>query len=71
MGVAELPDRRELAAFWRRWKIGELEIFGLATRDDFGPESDIDLLVEFEVGHHPGIDEYIAMHDELHALFGQ
>jgi predicted nucleotidyltransferase len=43
----ELP-RRQLAAFCRRWKVTELALFGSVLREDFRPESDIDLLVALE-----------------------
>ena len=43
-------DHEELAAFCPRNHISTLSVFGSALRDDFGPESDVDLLVEFEPG---------------------
>lgn len=36
----------QVADFCRRWKINELSLFGSALREDFGPDSDVDLLVE-------------------------
>ena len=42
-------DREKIAAFCQRWKIAELSLFGSALRDDFGPESDVDLMVVGEV----------------------
>ena len=42
-----LPPIPDLAALCRRWHITELALFGSVLRDDFGPESDIDLLVTF------------------------
>ncbi|MDX2118263.1 MAG: nucleotidyltransferase domain-containing protein [Planctomycetota bacterium] len=58
-----------LAAFCRRWRIRELSLFGSAIRDDFSPTSDVDVLVDFEVGVLWGIDEWIVMRDELEAMF--
>lgn len=60
-----------LAAFCRRWHIRELSLFGSAIRDDFSPTSDVDVLVDFEVGVLWGIDEWIVMRDELEAMFGR
>ncbi|MEZ5293432.1 MAG: nucleotidyltransferase family protein [Vicinamibacterales bacterium] len=45
-------------------------MFGSALRDDFGPESDVDVLVEFEVGRTPGL-AFFAMQDDLSHLFGR
>lgn len=60
-----------IADVCRRWKIREPALFGSVLRDDFGPESDVDVLVTFERGVHHGIDEYIAMHEQLQSLFGR
>jgi uncharacterized protein len=43
---------------------GKLSLFGSVVRDDFGPNSDIDVLVEFEPGHVPGLD-FFLMEAEL------
>jgi predicted nucleotidyltransferase len=63
-----VPKTR-LAEFCRRNHIRRLSFFGSVLRDDFGPESDIDVLVEFEPGHVPGL-RFIRMQDELSDLFG-
>jgi hypothetical protein len=55
--------------FCRRNHIRKLSIFGSALSDSFGPESDIDVLVEFEAGHVPGL-ALIRMQDELSEIFG-
>lgn len=55
-------DRVEVAAFCRRHGIRRLAVFGSALRDDFGPHSDIDVLVEFESGRTPGL-AFFAMQD--------
>ena len=49
-------DGERLADICRRWHITELSLFGSVFRDDFGPESDIDLLYEFEAGHGRPVD---------------
>jgi predicted nucleotidyltransferase len=62
-------DREKIAQFCQRHHIQRLSVFGSALRDDFGPDSDIDVLVEFEPGHVPGF-ALITVQDELSALFG-
>jgi predicted nucleotidyltransferase len=59
----------QLAEFCRRNHIRRLALFGSVLRDDFGPNSDIDVLVEFEPGHVPGL-RFIRLQDELSRLFG-
>ena len=61
-------DRKELAEFCRRNGIRRLAVFGSVLRDDFGPRSDVDVLVEFEVGRTPGL-AFFSMQDELGRLF--
>lgn len=63
-------SKSELAAFCRANGIVRLAIFGSALREDFGPESDIDVLVEFESGHIPGLLGVASMEFELSGLFG-
>lgn len=63
-------DAKALAAFCRRHNIRRLALFGSALRDDFGPQSDIDLLVEFDAGTTPGLFTIAGMEEELSALFG-
>ena len=67
--TALLPSKSELAAFCRRHYIRRLSVFGSALRKDFRPNSDVDLLVEFQPGHTPGW-EIIDLEDELSNLFG-
>jgi len=64
-------DRKRLAAFCRHWKLAELALFGSALRDDFGPDSDLDLLVRFAPEARIGLLEHVAMEEELSALFGR
>ncbi len=66
----DIPHDR-IADFCRKWKIVELSLFGSVLRDDFGPDSDVDVLVTFEAGFYPGIDEYIEMVAGLRELFGR
>jgi predicted nucleotidyltransferase len=60
----------ELAAFCRRHHIQKLSLFGSVLRNDFRPDSDVDVLVEFEPGHVPGF-AFITMQDELSVLLGR
>jgi predicted nucleotidyltransferase len=62
-------DAAELAGLCRRWRIRELALFGSALRPDFGPQSDVDLLVEFEPGVVLGF-RIFELERELSALFG-
>lgn len=63
-------DRRRLAEFCRRHCIRRLAFFGSVLRDDFGPDSDIDVLVEFEPGHVPGLG-FFSMEEELGQILGR
>lgn len=63
-------DRESLAGFCRRNHIRRLALFGSVLRDDFRPESDIDVLVEFEPGHVPGL-RFFALEQELSRIFGR
>jgi predicted nucleotidyltransferase len=62
--------RDEIAAFCRRHGIARLSLFGSILRSDFAPDSDIDVLVEFEPGHTPGL-AFFGMQDELSAILGR
>src|SRR5947207_9417782 len=48
-------DQAKIADFCRKHHIRRLAFFGSVLRDDFGPDSDVDVLVEFEAGHVPGL----------------
>lgn len=68
---ARLPiDKEKLADFCRRHHIRKLALFGSILRDDFRPDSDVDVLYAFEAGHSADLAELIAMEEELSALFG-
>jgi predicted nucleotidyltransferase len=64
----KVPEK-QLAKFCERHHITRLSLFGSVLRDDFGPESDIDVLVEFDPEHMPGW-EIVDVSDELSALLG-
>ncbi|PIP36191.1 MAG: nucleotidyltransferase [Desulfobacterales bacterium CG23_combo_of_CG06-09_8_20_14_all_52_9] len=60
----------QIAEFCRRRHIRRLALFGSALRGDFGPESDVDLLVEFEPDRIPTFFDIAGMEQELSALLG-
>ncbi len=63
-------SKDKIAGFCQQHHIRRLAVFGSALRDDFAPESDIDILVEFQKGQEPGF-AFFAMQDELTKLFGR
>ncbi len=64
-------DRERLASFCARWRILELDLFGSALRDDFGPESDVDLLAVYAPDARITLFDEALMEEELEALFGR
>jgi predicted nucleotidyltransferase len=59
-----------LAEFCRRHHIRKLSFFGSVLREDFRPDSDVDVLVEFEPGHVPGFFRLGEISQELSSLLG-
>lgn len=66
-----MPPPEKIAAFCRKWKVTELSVFGSVLRDDFGPESDVDVLVALRENHGWGLYEWLDMIDELQEMFGR
>jgi predicted nucleotidyltransferase len=62
-------DRNALVDFCRRHHVRRLSLFGSVLREDFRPDSDVDVLVEYEPGRAPGW-EVVDMEEELGQLFG-
>lgn len=62
-------DRERIAAFCQKWKVKELSLFGSALRDDFKPDSDVDILVELAPNHGLSLYEWLDMIDELREIF--
>ena len=60
----------QIADFCRRHHILKLSLFGSVLRDDFGPHSNVDVLVEFEPGHVPGL-AFFSMEEELSKILGR
>jgi predicted nucleotidyltransferase len=63
-------DRQKIARFCRKYYIRRLAFFGSVLRADFGPHSDVDVLVEFEPGHTPGL-LFFTIQEELSKLLGR
>ena len=63
-----IPSDR-IAAFCRRWQIAELALFGSVVRDDFGADSDVDVLVSFDPRAQHTLLDIVRMQDELGRIF--
>jgi uncharacterized protein len=69
---AQIPvDRALIAEFCRRHHIRRLALFGSVLRDDFRPDSDVDVLVEFEPGYPVGFIRLAGIEIELSKLIGR
>ena len=68
--IPSLP-LKQLTAYCQANGIAKLALFGSALRADFGPESDIDLLVDFAPGRTPGFLGIATMETDLAAIFGR
>ena len=66
----EIP-KEKIADFSRKWKIEELSLFGSVLRDDFRPDSDVDLLVTFSPDAEWSLLDHMAMEEELSAICGR
>jgi predicted nucleotidyltransferase len=63
-------DKEQIAGFCRKHRIRRLALFGSVLRQDFPPDSDVDVLVEFEPGSVPGLFGIARMERELSTLLG-
>lgn len=66
----EIP-RDKIDSFCRQWKVKELSLFGSALRDDFRPDSDVDVLVSFFADARWSLFDLVNMADELRDVFGR
>jgi hypothetical protein len=66
----EIP-KEKIAEFCRKHRIRQLALFGSILREDFRPDSDIDILVEFEPGQEPGLLGLARMERELSQVLGK
>jgi len=68
--IMNWPEK-QIADFCRKWKITELSLFGSALRDDFRPDSDIDLLVSFGSDSEWSLFDHARMEQELSGILGR
>jgi uncharacterized protein len=71
MGLRIAIPRVEIEAFCRQHHIQRLALFGSVLRDDFSPDSDVDVLVDFDRGVDLGLLEIVSIENELSALLGR
>ena len=65
-----VPDDK-VAELCHRWKVAELALFGSVLREDFGPDSDVDVLVSFAADAHWSLFDLVTMQEELQAIFNR
>jgi hypothetical protein len=66
-----LRSSRKLHELCREWRVGRLQVFGSGAEDRLGPDSDVDLLVEFEPGAEVGLWDHHRLEVELAAVVGR
>jgi len=71
MSVAIPLEKEKIAEFCRRWKIAEFSLFGSVLREDFGPGSDVDVLVSFAEDTHWSFFDMVTMQEELKEIMGR
>jgi len=71
MPLAIPIDHERIAEFCRKWRVKELAVFGSALREDFGPDSDVDVLVELRPNHGLSLYDWVDMIEELQEIFGR
>jgi len=64
-------DKDQITEFCLKWGIREFSIFGSVLRDDFRPDSDVDVLVSFATDAQWSLFDIVQMQDELKAIFGR
>ncbi|HET9228238.1 MAG TPA: nucleotidyltransferase family protein [Thermoanaerobaculia bacterium] len=72
--MSELPiqlPEAEIERFCRRWKISELSLFGSVLRDEFRPDSDVDVLVSFGPDARWSLFDVVRMEEELQEILGR
>jgi uncharacterized protein len=68
MTAIDLP-MDQIRGFCHKWQVTEFALFGSVLRDDFRPDSDVDILVNFSPTAKRGLTETLEMQDELEAIF--
>ena len=71
MHVNILIDHEKLSECCRKWRIAELALFGSVLRDDFRPDSDVDVLVTFDPSGGITFDTRVEILEDLAAIFGR
>ena len=71
MGIRIPVDQKKIADFCRRHHVKTLSFFGSAIREDFRSNSDVDTLVEFELGYSVGLIHLAGMELELSRIIGR
>ena len=70
MAVLQI-DQVRIGEFCKKWKVAEFAIFGSALRPDFGPDSDVDVLVTFKPDSKRSLFDLVQMEEELKGMFGR
>ena len=63
--------RKKIVEFCNKWKVREFSVFGSVLRGDFRPDSDIDVIVDFEPDAKRSLFDIVSMTDELKEIFGR
>lgn len=63
--------QEQLEAFCRKWQVRELSLFGSALGDDFGPASDVDVLIELDDAAPWTLLDWVTMKDDLKGILGR
>ena len=64
-------ELKDIALFCKRWKIREFAVFGSILRDDFKPESDVDILVTFSQNAEWGLFDHVQIRNELESMLNR
>src|SRR5436190_17690431 len=68
---ARIPlPMQQIETFCRKYAVQEFALFGSILRDDFSPDSDVDVLIALQPGQTMTVEKYLDMRDELSAMFG-
>ena len=70
MAIVQI-DQVRIGEFCKKWEVAEFAIFGSALRPDFGPDSDVDVLVTFKPDSKRSLFDLVQMEEELKGVFGR
>ncbi|HNR33154.1 MAG TPA: nucleotidyltransferase domain-containing protein [Candidatus Hydrogenedentes bacterium] len=71
MDLPIVIDEEQIAAFCRKHPLTKLALFGSVLTDRFGPDSDVDVLFEYDPQHVPSLFDVVEMEEELSAILGR